>query len=133
MGMKTALALEEDKQKKVKEEIDAKKERAIEVFKSSKAMEDIKIAFTQEAFLEGFKVCMKRIAKRFPDMDIDFLIEEPDDKAEPSYAGIASPVIEPDAETSDPTTMILEPIPEPGVTEDAPTSPAAPPLEVENL
>ncbi|EHA8590804.1 hypothetical protein COCNU_scaffold024639G000020 [Cocos nucifera] len=48
-GLKAVLTLFEDKRKKAEEEVGAE-ERAIEAFKSSKAMEDIKIAFTKEAF-----------------------------------------------------------------------------------
>ncbi|EHA8587096.1 hypothetical protein COCNU_scaffold001426G000030 [Cocos nucifera] len=59
-SLKVALALSEDKRKKAKEEIDIEKERAVEVFKSSSAMEDIKIAFTKETFLEEFEICMRR-------------------------------------------------------------------------
>ena len=43
--LKATLTLEENKQKKIEEEVDAKREQAVEAFKSSKALEDIKIAF----------------------------------------------------------------------------------------
>ncbi|KAG1327767.1 hypothetical protein COCNU_01G017010 [Cocos nucifera] len=133
VGLKAALSLEEEKQRKAKEEVDAEKERAVEVFKSTKVMEDIKIAFTQEAFLEGFMVCMKRIVKKFPNTDLDFLIEEPGDKVEPSHIDAVPPIIRPDAETSNTAMVISESVPEPGVAEDMPTSPTAPPPEDENL
>ncbi|EHA8589664.1 hypothetical protein COCNU_scaffold011817G000010 [Cocos nucifera] len=42
--------------------------RAIQDFKSSKDMEDIKIAFAQEAFLEGFQVCLGWVIENFPDI-----------------------------------------------------------------
>ena len=54
VGLKAALTLVEETKKKMKEEIGAKREWVIDDFKSSKAMEDIKIAFAREAFLEGF-------------------------------------------------------------------------------
>ncbi|EHA8586785.1 hypothetical protein COCNU_scaffold000934G000040 [Cocos nucifera] len=51
--LRAALTLLKDKRNKTEEEVGTEKERAIKAFKSSKAMEDIKIAFSQEAFLEG--------------------------------------------------------------------------------
>ena len=44
--LKATIILEESKQKKVEEEISTEREWAVEAFKSSKTMEDIKIAFT---------------------------------------------------------------------------------------
>ncbi|EHA8588175.1 hypothetical protein COCNU_scaffold004308G000010 [Cocos nucifera] len=46
MELRAALTLSEDKRKKAKEEVGVEKERAVDAFKSSKAMKDIKIAFT---------------------------------------------------------------------------------------
>ncbi|EHA8586852.1 hypothetical protein COCNU_scaffold001065G000010 [Cocos nucifera] len=68
--------LEEDNRKKADEEVGAERERAVEAFMSSKVMEHIKIAFTQEAFLKGFEICMRRIMKKFPNMDLYFLMEK---------------------------------------------------------
>ncbi|KAG1330502.1 hypothetical protein COCNU_02G004700 [Cocos nucifera] len=53
MNLRTALAQEEEK-RKAQEGIGTAVERAIESFKSSRDMEDTKIAFAQEAFIEGF-------------------------------------------------------------------------------
>ncbi|EHA8588136.1 hypothetical protein COCNU_scaffold004199G000020 [Cocos nucifera] len=44
-GLKTTLALEEEKRKKAKVEISVEGDRAIKSFRSSKEMEDIKVAF----------------------------------------------------------------------------------------
>ncbi|EHA8588111.1 hypothetical protein COCNU_scaffold004131G000040 [Cocos nucifera] len=53
-GLKAPLTLAEKKKKKMEEEIGVEREWAIDNSKSSKAMEDIKIIFAREAFLEGF-------------------------------------------------------------------------------
>ncbi|EHA8588205.1 hypothetical protein COCNU_scaffold004374G000020 [Cocos nucifera] len=66
MGLKAVLTLSKDKRKKEEEEIGTEREWAVEAFKSSQAMEDIKIAFTKEAFVEGFKIYMRRVVKNFP-------------------------------------------------------------------
>ena len=49
--------MEENKQKRTEEEIGLERKQAVESFKSLKAMEDIKVAFAQEAFLKGFNIC----------------------------------------------------------------------------
>ncbi|KAG1363510.1 hypothetical protein COCNU_11G003370 [Cocos nucifera] len=97
-GLKAALSLAEEKRKKVEEEVDAERERAIKAFKSSKAMKDIKIAFTREAFLEGFEICMERIVKNFLDVNLDLLMDELGKEADPFDAGIISPMAEPTPE-----------------------------------
>ena len=43
--LKAALTLAEEKKKKLEEEVDDEREQAVEAFRSSKAIEDIKIAF----------------------------------------------------------------------------------------
>ncbi|EHA8590634.1 hypothetical protein COCNU_scaffold021527G000010 [Cocos nucifera] len=93
-GLRAALTPSKDKRRRNKEEVGAEREQAIEVFKSSKAMEDIKIAFVQESFLEGFKICMRRVAKNFSEVDLDLLIDEPSKEADASNAGAASPITE---------------------------------------
>ncbi|EHA8589439.1 hypothetical protein COCNU_scaffold009866G000010 [Cocos nucifera] len=45
-GLSLVLILSVDKRRKAEEEVGTEKEQVVEVFKSSKAMEDIKIAFT---------------------------------------------------------------------------------------
>ena len=72
MGLRVALILSEAKRNKAEVEVGIKRERAVEAFKSSKAMEDIKIAFTHEAFLEGFEICMRRVTKNFPEWTLTF-------------------------------------------------------------
>ncbi|EHA8588476.1 hypothetical protein COCNU_scaffold005364G000010 [Cocos nucifera] len=54
--LKAALASEEAKRKKAEEEVGLEKEWVAESFKSSREMQDIKIAFAQESFLKGFEV-----------------------------------------------------------------------------
>ena len=97
--LKVALTLSEDKRKKVEEEVNTESEKAIEAFKSSKAMEDIKIAFAQEAFLEGFEICMRRVTKNFSKVDLNLLTNEPSDEAGPSNTGAdigaISPTVKP--------------------------------------
>ncbi|KAG1365004.1 hypothetical protein COCNU_12G000040 [Cocos nucifera] len=75
--LRAALAFSEVKKKKTEEEISVERERAVKAFKSSQAMEDIKIAFFQETFLEGFEICMRRVVKNFSGVDLDFLTDEP--------------------------------------------------------
>ncbi|EHA8588133.1 hypothetical protein COCNU_scaffold004190G000010 [Cocos nucifera] len=81
--LRAELALEKEEKRKVQEEVNATMERALQDFKSSKDMEDIKIAFAQEAFLEGFQVCLGLIIENFFDIDVDLLLEEPENRASP--------------------------------------------------
>ncbi|EHA8586650.1 hypothetical protein COCNU_scaffold000674G000020 [Cocos nucifera] len=94
-GLKVALDLSEDKRKKAKEEIGTEKEHAIEAFMSFIAMEDIKIAFAKEAFLEEFEICMRKVAKNFPEVDLDFLMDEPSEEVDPFNIDAASPTVKP--------------------------------------
>ncbi|EHA8589530.1 hypothetical protein COCNU_scaffold010566G000010 [Cocos nucifera] len=52
--LRAKLALEKEEKRKAHEEVNAAMERAMQDFKSSKDMEDIKIDFAQKSFLEGF-------------------------------------------------------------------------------
>ncbi|KAG1342250.1 hypothetical protein COCNU_05G004790 [Cocos nucifera] len=52
--LRTELPLKKEERRKAQEEVNAAIERAVQDFKSSKDMEDIKIDFTQDSFLEGF-------------------------------------------------------------------------------
>ena len=84
MELKAALTLKENRQKKGEDEVGLERERAIESFKSSKAMEDIKVTFAQEAFLKGFKLCQRRMTEKFFELDLSFLMGESfDDEAGP--------------------------------------------------
>ena len=58
-------------------------------------MEDIKIAFTKEAFVKGFELCQRRVAEKFPELDLGFWAEESSkDEVEPSIAGADLPPTE---------------------------------------
>ncbi|EHA8588125.1 hypothetical protein COCNU_scaffold004146G000010 [Cocos nucifera] len=85
--LRAKLALEKEK-RKTQEEVSTAMERAMQNFKSSKDMEDIKIDFAQEAFLEGFQVCMGRVIKNFSNIDLDHLLEAPEDRADPSRTNV---------------------------------------------
>ena len=95
----------------MEEEVDTKREWAIKDFKSFKDMEDIKIAFAWEAFLEGFEICM-RVAKNLSEINLDLLPNKPDDEASPSNVdaevGAASPITELTLEISEPTATAPE-------------------------
>ncbi|KAG1362685.1 hypothetical protein COCNU_10G009040 [Cocos nucifera] len=52
-NLRTALAQEEEEKRKAQEGVGVAVEQAVESFKSSRDMEDIKIAFAQEAFIKG--------------------------------------------------------------------------------
>ncbi|EHA8586752.1 hypothetical protein COCNU_scaffold000878G000010 [Cocos nucifera] len=110
----------------MEEEVDTKRERAIDNFKSSKVMEDIKIAFAREAILKGFQICMRRVMENFSDIDLDLLMDESDDEASPSYAsievGAASHIAEPTLKIFDSTTAAPKPAQELEVVENTPTS-----------
>ncbi|EHA8587613.1 hypothetical protein COCNU_scaffold002825G000010 [Cocos nucifera] len=124
--LRAALTLSKDKRIKVEEKVGTKKERAIEAFKFSKAMEDIKISFAQEAFLEGFEICLGRVAKNFLEVDLDLLIGKPSEKASPSNVKATSPIAEP-------TPEALGLAVEPEAARNALTSPTTELAEVENL
>ena len=128
-GLRAALTPSKDKRRRAKEEVGAKREQAIEVFKSSKAMEDIKIAFVQESFLEGVEICM-RVAKNFFEVDLDLLIDEPSKEADPSNAGAASPITESTLGAPDPAAEAPRSIFEPEVANNVSTSPTFAPTEV---
>ncbi|KAG1327735.1 hypothetical protein COCNU_01G016690 [Cocos nucifera] len=77
--LKAALTLEENKQKKAEEEVGVEREWAVEAFKSSKG----------------------RMAERFFELDLSFLIGESfDDEARPSTTTIDLPSVELPAATS---------------------------------
>ncbi|EHA8587441.1 hypothetical protein COCNU_scaffold002240G000010 [Cocos nucifera] len=131
MKLRIALAQEREEKGKAQEGVDAAVEEAIESFKSSRDMEDIKIAFAQEAFIEGFQIYLGRVAKNFSKVDLDLLMKESDDRADPSSLRVG--VILTDVPSSSIVGAILEApklviaMPEPAhgsdTNEDASTSP----------
>ena len=62
--------------------------RAVEEFKGSSEMEDLKVQFGQDAFIKGFELCQEKVAGRFPELDLDFLNEASDDEARPSKVAV---------------------------------------------
>ena len=67
--------------------------RAVEEFKASFEMEDLKVQFGQDAFIKGFELCQKKVAGRFFELDLSFLNEASDDEAGPSEATVGPPPI----------------------------------------
>ena len=53
----------------------------MEEFKASSEMEDLKVQFSQDAFIKGFKLCQEKVAGRFPELNLGFLNEASDDEA----------------------------------------------------
>ncbi|XP_073113514.1 uncharacterized protein [Elaeis guineensis] len=62
--------------------------RAVEEFKASSEMKDLKVQFGQDAFIKGFELCQEKVAGRFPELDLGFLNEASDDEARPSEVTI---------------------------------------------
>ncbi|EHA8589503.1 hypothetical protein COCNU_scaffold010320G000020 [Cocos nucifera] len=80
-GLKTALTLEEEKRKKIEVKIIEERrqvakavEQAILSFKSLEKLKNIKVVFAQEAFVKGFDLCQKKVAKRFLELNFGFLV-----------------------------------------------------------
>ena len=70
------MALEEGRRKEVELNFTKEKRQAMEeaifTFKSSKELRDIKVAFTQEAYIKGYNLCQLRVAKKFLKLKLDF-------------------------------------------------------------
>ena len=66
---------------------------AIEEFKASTEMRDLKVQFGQEAFIKAFELYQEKVARKFPELDLSFLGEESEDEAGPSSAAtvVAAP------------------------------------------
>ena len=62
---------------------------AVEEFKASAEMRDLKVQFGQEAFIKGFELCQEKVTKKFPKLDLSFLGEESEDETGPSPAATA--------------------------------------------
>ena len=65
----------------------------MEEFKASSKMEDLQVQFGQDAFIKGFKLCQKKVAERFPELDLGFLDEASDDEAGPSETAAGPPPV----------------------------------------
>ncbi|EHA8586660.1 hypothetical protein COCNU_scaffold000703G000030 [Cocos nucifera] len=96
-------------------------------------MKDIKIAFAQEAFIKGFPISLGRVTENFFKVDLDLLMEESGDRADPSSLRIgivptdvpSSSAMEAILEAPEPIVTMPEPAHGSNVNEDAPTSPMA--------
>ena len=60
--------------------------RAVEEFKTSSEMRDLKVEFGQAAFIKGFELCQEKVVRKFFELDLGFLDEASDDEAGPSEA-----------------------------------------------
>ncbi|EHA8587634.1 hypothetical protein COCNU_scaffold002864G000020 [Cocos nucifera] len=131
MNLKTTLAQEEEEKRKAQEGVGAVVERVVKSFKSSRDMEDIRIAFAQEAFNKGIQICLGRVAENFFKVDLDLLMKKLGDRADPSSLRVGV------VPTDVPSSSIARAIPEAlesitaapklahgsDVNEDTPTSP----------
>ena len=63
--------------------------RAVEEFKASSEIEDLKVQFGQDAFIKGFELYQEKVARKFPELDLNFLGEESEDETGPSPAATA--------------------------------------------
>ncbi|KAG1360541.1 hypothetical protein COCNU_09G000040 [Cocos nucifera] len=96
VDLRAALALEEERKKEVEMNFAKKKRRAMEeaisTFKSLEEFRDIKVAFTQRAFIKGYDLCQSRVVKKFPELELGFLSGEPSkDKTKFSSSKAAIP------------------------------------------
>ncbi|EHA8587217.1 hypothetical protein COCNU_scaffold001594G000010 [Cocos nucifera] len=109
-------------------------ERAVQDFKASKDMKDIKIDFAQEFFLEGFQICLGWVVENFPDIHLDLLIEKLEDKAAPpridAEVAPTAHVVEVTLEVPESVSAVSEPARELEVAENVPTSPVGEPPEI---
>ena len=71
------------------------KVQAVEEFKVSFEMKDLNVKFSQEAFIKGFKLCKGRIANKFLELNLSFLVEGVlDEEVGPPAAATNLPPIE---------------------------------------
>ncbi|XP_073106611.1 uncharacterized protein [Elaeis guineensis] len=68
--------------------------RAVEEFKISSEMRDLKVEFGQAVFIKDFELCQEKVIRKFPELDLGFLDEASDDEAGPSEAAIGLPPAE---------------------------------------
>ena len=74
--------------------------RAVEEFKASSEMEDLKVQFGQDAFIKGFELCQEKVVGRFLELDLDFLNDASDDEAGPSEAAVGPLPVETSSTTA---------------------------------
>ena len=67
---------------------------AVEEFKTSSEMRDLKVEFGQAAFIKGFELCQEKVVGKYPELDLGFLDEAFDDEAGPSEAAAGLPPVE---------------------------------------
>ena len=68
--------------------------RAVEEFKTSSEMRDLKVEFGQATFIKGFELCQEKVVRKFLELDLDFLDEASDDEAGPFEAAAGLPPVE---------------------------------------
>lgn len=84
--LKEELSLEEVLKAARREISDLKAQRkeakwqVVKVYKASKKCRQGKLCFAQPAFAEGMDDIYRRVLKRFPDLNLDFLDEDESDK-----------------------------------------------------
>ncbi|XP_073106610.1 uncharacterized protein [Elaeis guineensis] len=67
--------------------------RAVEEFKTSSEMRDLKVQFGQAAFIKGFELCQEKMVGKFLELNLGFLDEASDDEARPSEAAASLPPV----------------------------------------
>ena len=68
--------------------------RAVEEFKTSSEMRDLKVEFGQATFNKGFELCQEEVVGKFSELDLGFLDEASDDEVGPSEAAAGLPPVE---------------------------------------
>ncbi|EHA8588298.1 hypothetical protein COCNU_scaffold004647G000040 [Cocos nucifera] len=103
-------------------------------FKVSSEMMDLNIAFSHETFQKGYELCEDRVARKFSELDLDFLYGDIiDEEARPSAVPTDPCPAELALEPSKPAIEAPKPVLEPKVVPEAPGSPAAPSTSAEPI
>ena len=63
---------------------------AVEEFKASAEMRDLKVQFGQKVFIKGFELCQEKVASKFSELDLSFLDKASEDKVRPSPTAAAT-------------------------------------------
>ncbi|EHA8590871.1 hypothetical protein COCNU_scaffold026313G000010 [Cocos nucifera] len=101
--------------------------QVVEEFKVSSEMMDLNIAFIQETFQKGYKLCDDRLARKFLELDLAFLYGDVSvEQTGPSVVMTDPCPTEAFLEPSEPSVKVPEPMPEPEVVPKAQGSPTAP-------